>query len=539
MPYLVFARKWRPKDFDDVVGQDHVIQSLKNALRSDKVAQAYLFSGSQGVGKTSCARILAKGLNCQSGPTEKPCGVCSACVEIAEGRSLDVLEIDGASNRGIDEIRTLRENVKFAPLNGRYKVYIIDEVHMLTSEAFNALLKTLEEPPPFVKFIFATTQPDKVLATILSRCQRFDFVRLTSAKIVAKLQEISRAEGVTVKDEVLFAIARAAEGSLRDAESILDQMLSFSSKEVTLKDVVAVLGIIENEAFFNFAGAVIARDPAAALRVIAAVVGQGKDINYFLEGLLDYYRNLMVLKVVASEPSTLIDLPGDEIQKLAKHAEAMTLGDILATIHLIFSAGEMAKKLNNARTPLEFLAVRLCSGISRRQESSLQPSVVKAAPPATPLSVPAPVATVAKKTFVVLKEEKGSIETGFSSAPKASSCSLEEVKDRWEALITHVSGIKMSLATYLKEATPVRLETGVLTLGFPNNAVFFKEALAHKDNMSILEKAVASVIGSPLRLNLETVEALGEKKKEAAALPESPFLKSALDLFQGKIIKKT
>jgi DNA polymerase-3 subunit gamma/tau len=528
MFYLVFARKWRPKNFEDVVGQDHVTQSLKNALRLNKVAQAYLFSGSQGVGKTSCARILAKGLNCQNGPTPTPCGVCGPCVEITEGRSLDVIEIDGASNRGIDEIRTLRENVKFAPLTGRFKVYIIDEVHMLTSEAFNALLKTLEEPPPFVKFVFATTQPEKVLPTILSRCQRFDFVRLTSAKIVGKLQEISRAEGIAIKDDVLFAIARASEGSLRDAESILDQMLSFSSNEVTLGDVMLVLGTIENKAFFDFAGCVIAHDPAGALGIIASVAAQGKDLNYFLEGLLDYYRNLMVLKVVKNESLALVDLPSDEVQRLLKQAEAMTLGDILVAVQLIFGAGEMAKKLNNTRTPLEFLAVRLSVGLSKKPvEAPLRPAQA----PLKPAAVPPPAAPVpdVKKTFAVLKEEKGFVGV---------TCTYEDIKNRWPALITQISGVKMSLATYLKEAAPMRLDKDVLTLGFPKSAVFFQEALAHKDNMKILEGALATVCGSALRLNLEIVDVLPEKKDEEAAEPDAPFLKSALDLFQGRIIKK-
>ena len=526
MSYVVFARKWRPKNFDDVVGQDHVTQALKNALRLNKVSQAYLFSGSQGVGKTSCARILAKGLNCQSGPTPSPCGTCSLCLEIAEGRSLDVIEIDGASNRGIDEIRILRENVKFAPLNGRYKVYIIDEVHMLTSEAFNALLKTLEEPPPFVKFVFATTQPEKVLATILSRCQRFDFVRLTSAKIVAKLQEISRAEGITVKDDVLFAIARASEGSLRDAESILDQMFSFSSEEVTLADVMAVLGIIENKAFFDFADFVNAHDAAGALGIIAAVVGQGKDLNYFLEGLLDYYRNLMVLKVIKAEPSALVDLPADEVQRLLKQTDVMTLGDILTAIQLIFNAGELAKKLNNTRTPLEFLAVRLCVGLVKKT------AVETPSKPERPADVPSsvPIIPDIKKTFAVLKEEKGFV---------GITCSFEDVLGRWPSLIAHVSGIKMSLATYLKEATPVRLEKDMLTLGFPRNAVFFQEALAHKDNMKILEGAIATVCGSALRLNLEIIESLSEKKEDVEIVLDSPFLKSTLDLFQGRVIKKS
>jgi DNA polymerase-3 subunit gamma/tau len=250
MPYTVFALKWRPKNFDEIIGQDHIVATLKNAIQKNRLAHAYLFAGPRGVGKTSTARILAKALNCKSGPAVNPCLECPSCIEISAGRSLDVIEIDGASNRGIDEIRVLRENVKFSPASGRFKVYIIDEVHMLTTEAFNALLKTLEEPPEFVKFIFATTQPHKVISTILSRCQRFDFRRIPAMEISAQLERIACAERIEVDKEVLFTVAKASDGSLRDAESILDQLISFSREKISLKEVVSVLGLVEQDALF-------------------------------------------------------------------------------------------------------------------------------------------------------------------------------------------------------------------------------------------------------------------------------------------------
>ena len=250
MAYLVFARKWRPQTLDEVVGQEHITKTLKHSLENNKLAHAYLFVGPRGVGKTSCARILAKSLNCVKAPTAHPCGKCSACMEITSGRSLDVIEIDGASNRGIDEIRTLRENVKFSPVSGEYKIYIIDEVHMLTQEAFNALLKTLEEPPEHVKFIFATTRPDKVLSTILSRCQRFEFNRIPTLKIIEKLEEIAKAEKISIDKEALFNIAKISEGSMRDAESVLDQLVSFSKNKIKSEDVVAVMGLIGQDFYF-------------------------------------------------------------------------------------------------------------------------------------------------------------------------------------------------------------------------------------------------------------------------------------------------
>lgn len=536
MSYLVFARKWRPRDFDEVVGQEHVTKTLKSAITSNKLAHAYLFAGPQGIGKTSCARILAKALNCEKGPTEKPCSSCSPCQEIAEGRSLDVIEIDGASNRGIDEVRTLRENVKFSPLNGRYKIYIIDEVHMLTQEAFNALLKTLEEPPPYVTFIFATTQPQKVLPTILSRCQRFDFVRIPNLKIVDKLKEISKAEKLNIGDDVFFAIAKAADGSMRDAESILDQLISFAQKDVKLDDVISVLGIIEQEAFFDFVDCMIAHDADKALKLIGKITAQGKDTNYFLEGLLEHYRNLMVLKISKSNQEGLVDLPLDTVRRVLEQASHLALSDIMGSIAHIFAAQDMAKKLNSTRIPLEILSVKLSMLGHKKQ---VMPETPGFEPQEVRQDKPKSVEPNNKGIFSPLRGEKGSIDSALSSFGNPSACTLDEVKNKWEELIQAMSLIKMSLATYLKEATPVSLERDSLTIGFPKNAVFFKEAMAHKDNLKIFEKTLNSVLGASLRVKLEIVEGLlNSDEKDEKAIEETPFLKSALDLFKGKIVKK-
>ncbi len=256
MGYLVIARKWRPKQFEEVVGQEHITLTLQNAIKKDRVASAYLFSGPRGVGKTTTARILAKALNCEKGPTPQPCDSCTPCQEIAEGHSIDVLEIDGASNRGIDEVRSLRESTRYTPSNLRYKIYIIDEVHMLTTEAFNALLKTLEEPPPHVVFIFATTEANKVPATILSRCQRFDFRRIPQEKIVEQLKKICDQETIQIDDQALYLIARKSEGCMRDSQSLLDQVLSFSDHTVSKDDVISLLGIIQHDEFFTISEAI-------------------------------------------------------------------------------------------------------------------------------------------------------------------------------------------------------------------------------------------------------------------------------------------
>ena len=255
MSYIVLARKYRPQKFDELIGQEHITHLLKEAVSTKRLGSAYLFSGPRGVGKTSCARILAKSLNCKNGPTLSPCGTCPACIEIAEGRSFDVIEIDGASNRGIDEIRTLRENVKFAPSYGHFKIYIVDEVHMLTTEAFNALLKTLEEPPEHVKFIFATTAPSKVPATIISRCQRFDFRRIAIELTKKPLGTVCAKEKIKADDDALFAISKAASGSLRDALSILDQLGAMKERDIKMSDVTSMLGLVELELIFKLVDA--------------------------------------------------------------------------------------------------------------------------------------------------------------------------------------------------------------------------------------------------------------------------------------------
>src|SRR5437762_1209501 len=282
MSYEVFARKYRPQTFDELVGQAHVSRTLKNAVEQGRLAHAYLFVGPRGIGKTSTARILAKSLNCAKGPTITPCGKCDNCLEITGGNSLDVIEIDGASNRGIDDVRELRDNVRYAPAKGRYKIYIIDEVHMLTKEAFNALLKTLEEPPPHVKFIFATTDVQKVPITILSRCQRFDFTGIASPLIIDRLRAVAKAEAVDADDEALELLARRAGGSMRDAQSLLDQLLAFGGDRLTVEQVHQLLGTAQDERVLALASAVLEHDSPRALGLFAQAADEGAQLGELL-----------------------------------------------------------------------------------------------------------------------------------------------------------------------------------------------------------------------------------------------------------------
>lgn len=315
MSYRVFARKYRPQTFDEVVGQEHITRTLQNGISNGRVAQAYLFVGPRGIGKTSTARILAKALNCVNGPTPTPCGVCDACQEIADGRSLDVLEIDGASNNGVENIRELRDNAAYAPARGPYKIYLIDEVHMLSAGAFNALLKTLEEPPEHVKFIFATTEAQKVPATITSRCQRFDLRRIPTEAIAAHLLEIARKEEITMEPEASDAIARGAEGGLRDAESMLDQAVAFCGQNITAADVMSVFGFTPRETIQSLMEHILARDAASTLAVVAEQASAGRDLSRLLEDLMGYVRDQLVAGVASKSGAA----PREKLLMLLDH----------------------------------------------------------------------------------------------------------------------------------------------------------------------------------------------------------------------------
>lgn len=322
MSYRVFARKYRPQTFDQVVGQDHITRTLQNAIANNRLAQAYLFVGPRGIGKTSTARILAKALNCAKGPTISPCGVCDACKEIAEGNSLDVLEIDGASNNSVDHIRELRENAAFAPARGPFKIYLIDEVHMLSTAAFNALLKTLEEPPAHVKFIFATTEAQKVPATITSRCQRFDLRRIPAALIAAHLQAISANEGIILEDEAAQSVAKGADGGLRDAESMLDQLVAFCGERIAAEDVLTVFGFTSRETVDSLCTALFHMDAATALEIIEKQSDAGKDLSRLMGDVIGYIRDLLVRQAALDQAHTEIPTVEKLLVLLDHFAEA-------------------------------------------------------------------------------------------------------------------------------------------------------------------------------------------------------------------------
>lgn len=358
MAYEVLARKWRPQVFQDVIGQEHIVQTLINAVNTDRLAHAYLFSGARGVGKTSVARILAKSLNCPNRVEGNPCNKCSSCKDITDGSSVDVQEIDGASNRGIDEIRELRENIRYMPSSGRFRVYIIDEVHMLTLQAFNALLKTLEEPPPHVKFVFATTEPHKVPVTILSRCQRFDFKRLPLGRLIEQLVRITHEEGIEVKRSGLSIIAREADGSMRDAESLLDQVASYTGLRIEDKDINDILGIIDRDIIMEASGAMIDGASDKCLEIVERIYNHGYDIKEFYRAIMDQYRNLIVCLVAPK--SDLLDMTDDTLHELEIQAKKAGMEKLQQSLNILINREETLRFTSHTRLVLETIMVRIC-----------------------------------------------------------------------------------------------------------------------------------------------------------------------------------
>ncbi|MFH0763620.1 MAG: DNA polymerase III subunit gamma/tau [Candidatus Omnitrophota bacterium] len=539
MSYIVFARKYRPQTFEEIIGQSHITTTLANAILQDRVAHAYLFAGPRGVGKTTAARILARALNCEKGPTPKPCNTCALCKEITEGSSLDILEIDGASNRGIDEIRNLRENVKFSPSKGKFKVYIIDEVHMLTAEAFNALLKTLEEPPLHVKFIFATTQAHKVPSTILSRCQRFDFRRIATKDIAGNLKAIAKKELIDIDDEALTLIARHSDGGMRNGQVVLDQIASSAKGAINSGDVAGILGIVEDDMLFSLSGTIKEKDASSALRTVDALINEGKDVSQVVLGLIEHFRNISIAKI-GRNPGALIDAGAEKIKRYTEEAGKFTIEEILYIIYILSNTMDFIRKSSLSRIPLEAALIKLTqSGSIISLDEILNRLDVIDKGPVKAVNSPIP------------KNDEPSV-----AEPGQISSDVEEMLGSWKAVIDYIRDKKISVASYLQEGYPLSLENNMLSIAFSNDLKFHKEALETPDNKRLIEEALKAVLKSDLRVSLVLVETVDTKRQTAAGkYPEEgegrdvlseepgaeekkdvdPIVKAALEMFGGSI----
>jgi DNA polymerase-3 subunit gamma/tau len=508
MEYQVTARKWRPQTFDDIVEQRHVTRTLKNAIRLGRVAHAYLFAGTRGVGKTTTARVLAKALNCESGPAADPCNTCQSCLEITQGTSFDMVEIDGASNRGIDEIRDLRERLRYLPSRGRYKIYIIDEVHMLTKEAFNALLKTLEEPPPHVVFIFATTELERIPYTILSRCQRFEFKRVSLAGMVDQLEHIVQSEGIRISRASLVQVAKAAEGSLRDAQSLLDQVVAFCGLEVQDEEVSQLLGSIASERLAACFTALLQQDAEAALRIVAALQVEGHEVPGIVRALLEGLRHVMVLKT-ATHPEDLISLSEADLAAFRSVADVATIEEIYGHYHVLSETEKSLRYASNPFVDLEMALVRMaCIGRLQPLQTILdQLQRLEASPPlsSSPSSFPAAASESVGPSRSAPARPAASPPVSASPQGSPTRAFPTSGGEFWESLQECVAKRRPSLAAFLQAGQVVRHSEQELIIGFSKQERFSYTNLSEPENLVVVREAVQEMLGHPLQVKLETL----------------------------------
>jgi len=577
MEHQSLYRKWRPQTFEDIIGQKHITQTLINAISLNRISHAYIFSGPRGVGKTTTARILAKSLNCEKGPTPHPCNKCERCIRITNGYSMDVMEIDGASNNGVDSIRELRNKVNFAPAEGRYKIYIIDEVHMLSQGAFNALLKTLEEPPPHVIFIFATTDPHKIPSTILSRCQWFNFRRISLADIVAKLKMIVKDEKLNIDDKTLNIIARSSTGSMRDAESALDQIIAYCGKDITSQSVREVLGIIEEEVFFEFLEAIIKNDTLKGIEIINRTSDLGEDASQFIKNLMEYVHNLSLAKICQKEILNLKGIFTEDRERLLKQSKTIKLEKLFNIVNYL---AEAERKMRYTRHPwilLEMLVIKFTAGENyslkeveeKKDEYFLDFSTKK------DVSVSGKKNAVAREEVPPKKKIRDKVKTKEDSSIQAKEVSTDlDFNQAWTTILNKIKKTKMAVYSFIIANNLVTIENDKLIIGFNKKYTFHKESLEKQNNKILLQDLIKEETGRVLAIECiindngkedSFLEAEQENKKKAARtgneerkergerageekdnikkrsneVPEDNILiKESLDLFEGTIIEE-
>ena len=559
MSYQVLARKWRPRSFKELTGQEHVSRTLENAIKSGRIAHAYLFSGVRGVGKTTVARILAKSLNCAEGPTHDPCMKCQSCTEISSGFSVDVIEIDGASHTGVDNVRELQESAQYAPLKGRYKIYIIDEVHMLSTSAFNALLKILEEPPPHVVFIFATTEQHKIPGTINSRCQNFQFRRISYREIMDRLRFILQEEGIKASEDALSVVAGASDGSMRDALSLLDQVIAYTGGKLDEGDVTWVLGLADHMTG-PFIQHILNRDSANALTVLKEIVDGGYDLKQFCTNVVEYIRNLTITKLGLGQE--VIDLPQERITGMAKMVENTPM-DILQRIFGIFSktleeirwfphprfsfemaiikAADMRPVLpvDNLIGRLAEIAKRLSGGITSVEEKKEWIKETKREEDHGNEIIHIP-----SITSTEVDGKKNTIETKGSDA--------SDIATLWHKVVTRINEEKPSLGSYIEQGVLVGFEDGILSIGFNGGASVFINLIERKDSKDFILERVKAYIPGITAIKFTTIsdkkghspaynEYLADQHDKQQSEIEEAFsdqiVKDAIDILGGEVVE--
>jgi DNA polymerase-3 subunit gamma/tau len=558
MAYTVLARRYRSQTFDDVIGQNAISQTLKNAIKTDKVAHAYLFTGTRGVGKTTMARILAKSLNCLSSdkPTIEPCLKCDCCVSVNTGEDIDVIEIDGASNRGIENVRELRNNAIYRPARARYKIYIIDEVHMLTTEAFNALLKILEEPPSHVKFIFATTEPNKVPATIQSRCQRFDFGNISPADTIAQLKKILSDEKITFEEDCIIALARLANGSMRDGLSLLDQIISAGAQPLTVKMLEDLLGLPSSEKTYQLLEKIGESDAGGTLQAVDSLLTGGLSCIGLLDALVQSLRDMMVLKA-SKDTSSLVILTQAEKKSLTKIADFFDIPAIVYDIALFEKLRWPIKNSDNPRALLEasllrvalaeqFMSIPDLLGEKRTDNNSAE-KLKKNIPSLAEASRGGP---VIEKSQPGQPEKISAAEKPVEKPVLDSVSDIEQVKQSWDKIIDFVkSNSNVKIAELLKKAVPLRLDGNILTLGFNANDEFSMNLCQSNGRAETIQQALTGATGLNLRVSFETIsetsQAHSKPKPRGAKTSQktidqaanTPVIKNVLSELEANIIE--
>lgn len=585
MDYQVSARKYRPGTFDDVIGQPHVVQTLMNAVSTKRIAHAYLFSGTRGVGKTTVARILAKALNCERGPTRHPCDICENCREIAQGNSVDVIEIDGASNTSVDDVREIRENVKFTPFRGQFRVYIIDEVHMLSNSAFNALLKTLEEPPAHVVFIFATTEIHKIPATILSRCQHYNFRRIARAEIIERLRHVAAHDGLTLEERSFVALARASEGSMRDALSLLDQAVAYGGKAINHADLELLLGAVPQELVQELMRAIMAQDSPAALASLATLLDRGHDLRAFCAEVVEHIRNLLVAAVVpgTAELRSLIETSEDDLNQLSINAKARTPEQLQELLTIFMQVEDSLRFSSHPRFAMETAAVRATRLLRQREGTEVRsrsiqtassssqkplaepegrksgpstPPTLRQGAPVSSRSIPASAHTLKRETDEGPSDSPGPPRNPPTN-PAADPPAVTPVAGgsqptlQWELVQEEVAASFPNIAPFLEAGRFVGMEGGFVTIGFSKQATVARARLEKEENLSVLSKLCERQLGHPIRIRIleltEThppgptmaqVRAAKEQEQRLVLFERAkanPTVKQALEIFGAEL----